>query len=88
MIIPPIKNPEPFARTNVTVRNRVTLLHWGSSGCGKSLLGKATANTSKANFISVWGQELPKLNKVPTLIPIPHNLKLPTNQHITLENQS
>ena len=73
-IIQPIKNLGPFARTKITARNRVLL--WGPSRCGKSLLGKAAASASKANFISAQGPELLELNKVPTLISISHNFKV------------
>ena len=37
------------------------ILLWGPPGCGKTLLAKAVANSSHANFISVKGPEL--LNK-------------------------
>jgi len=53
-IIQPIKYLEPFARMKITVRDR-GYFFWGYSGCGKTLLGKAAANASKANFINVWG---------------------------------
>lgn len=34
---------------------------WGPPGCGKTLLAKAVANASRANFIAVKGPEI--LNK-------------------------
>jgi ribosome biogenesis ATPase len=37
------------------------VLLWGPPGCGKTLLAKAVANASRANFIAVKGPEL--LNK-------------------------
>ncbi|TVY48368.1 putative AAA domain-containing protein [Lachnellula occidentalis] len=58
-IVEPIKNPESFARLGVTAPAGVLL--WGPPGCGKTLLAKAVANESKANFISIKGPEL--LNK-------------------------
>ncbi|KAF2129202.1 AAA-domain-containing protein [Dothidotthia symphoricarpi CBS 119687] len=58
-IIEPIKNPERFAKVGITSATGVLL--WGPPGCGKTLLAKAVAAESKANFISVNGPEL--LNK-------------------------
>ncbi|RKF80758.1 putative AAA domain-containing protein C16E9.10c [Golovinomyces cichoracearum] len=58
-IVEPIKNPEMFARVGITAPAGVLL--WGPPGCGKTLLAKAVANESKANFISIKGPEL--LNK-------------------------
>lgn len=58
-IIGPIKNPEQFAR--VGIRPAAGILLWGPPGCGKTLVAKAVANESKANFISIKGPEL--LNK-------------------------
>jgi ribosome biogenesis ATPase len=58
-IVEPIKRPESFARVGITTPTGVLL--WGPPGCGKTLLAKAVANESKANFISIKGPEL--LNK-------------------------
>lgn len=58
-IVLPIQSPEVFARIGITAPTGVLL--WGPPGCGKTLLAKAVANESKANFISVRGPEL--LNK-------------------------
>ncbi|RFU26041.1 hypothetical protein B7463_g10295, partial [Scytalidium lignicola] len=58
-IVEPIKRPETFARVGITAPTGVLL--WGPPGCGKTLLAKAVANESKANFISIKGPEL--LNK-------------------------
>ncbi|CCU77253.1 AAA family ATPase/60S ribosome export protein Rix7/60S ribosome export protein/Rix7 [Blumeria hordei DH14] len=58
-IVEPIKRPEMFARVGITAPAGVLL--WGPPGCGKTLLAKAVANESKANFISIKGPEL--LNK-------------------------
>ncbi|KAL8647825.1 MAG: hypothetical protein Q9210_005331 [Variospora velana] len=58
-IVEPIKNPEKYERVGITAPTGVLL--WGPPGCGKTLLAKAVANESKANFISVKGPEL--LNK-------------------------
>ncbi|RYP69469.1 hypothetical protein DL771_006121 [Monosporascus sp. 5C6A] len=58
-IVEPIQHPEQFARRGLEAPSGVLL--WGPPGCGKTLLAKAVANESKANFISVKGPEL--LNK-------------------------
>lgn len=58
-IVEPISNPEKYERVGITAPTGVLL--WGPPGCGKTLLAKAVANESKANFISVKGPEL--LNK-------------------------
>ncbi len=58
-IVEPIKRPELFRAVGVSASSGVLL--WGPPGCGKTLLAKAVANESRANFISVKGPEL--LNK-------------------------
>lgn len=58
-IINPIANPKAYA--SLGIAPTTGLLLWGPPGCGKTLLAKAVANESKANFISVKGPEL--LNK-------------------------
>ncbi|EEQ86873.1 hypothetical protein RJZ56_002481 [Blastomyces dermatitidis] len=58
-IVEPIRNPDIYARVGITAPTGVLL--WGPPGCGKTLLAKAVANESRANFISVKGPEL--LNK-------------------------
>lgn len=58
-IIGPIKDPELFTR--VGIKPAAGILLWGPPGCGKTLVAKAVANESKANFISIKGPEL--LNK-------------------------
>ena len=58
-IVDPIKSPELYANVGITAPTGVLL--WGPPGCGKTLLAKAVANESRANFISVKGPEL--LNK-------------------------
>ncbi|KAF4770639.1 hypothetical protein HAV15_012774 [Penicillium sp. str.  len=58
-IVEPIKNPDIYANVGITAPTGVLL--WGPPGCGKTLLAKAVANESRANFISVKGPEL--LNK-------------------------
>jgi ribosome biogenesis ATPase len=58
-IIGPIKQPELFAK--VGIKPAAGILLWGPPGCGKTLVAKAVANESKANFISIKGPEL--LNK-------------------------
>lgn len=59
-IVQPIKRPELFSAVGIEAPCGVLL--WGPPGCGKTLLAKAVANESRANFISVKGPEL--LNKV------------------------
>jgi len=58
-IVEPIKHPELFKAIGVS--NSGGVLLWAPPGCGKTLLAKAVANESGANFISVKGPEL--LNK-------------------------
>lgn len=58
-IVQPIKRPALFRSVGITTPAGVLL--WGPPGCGKTLLAKAVANESKANFISIRGPEL--LNK-------------------------
>ncbi|KAH8094551.1 P-loop containing nucleoside triphosphate hydrolase protein [Cristinia sonorae] len=58
-IVQPIKRPELFKAVGIQAACGVLL--WGPPGCGKTLLAKAVANESRANFISVKGPEL--LNK-------------------------
>jgi ribosome biogenesis ATPase len=59
-IVQPILRPELFKSVGIDAPSGVLL--WGPPGCGKTLLAKAVANESRANFISVKGPEL--LNKV------------------------
>ncbi|KAI9785770.1 MAG: hypothetical protein M1839_008787 [Geoglossum umbratile] len=58
-IVEPIRRPERYEQVGITAPTGVLL--WGPPGCGKTLLAKAVANESRANFISVKGPEL--LNK-------------------------
>jgi ribosome biogenesis ATPase len=58
-IVQPIRRPELFKAIGIDTGCGVLL--WGPPGCGKTLLAKAVANESRANFISVKGPEL--LNK-------------------------
>ncbi|OCH94848.1 AAA-domain-containing protein [Obba rivulosa] len=58
-IVQPIRRPELFNAVGIQAACGVLL--WGPPGCGKTLLAKAVANESRANFISVKGPEL--LNK-------------------------
>jgi ribosome biogenesis ATPase len=59
-IVEPMKEPETFEAFGINAPSGVLL--WGPPGCGKTLLAKAVASESRANFISVKGPEL--LNKV------------------------
>lgn len=58
-VIQPILNPSLYTSLGITPSSGTLL--WGPPGCGKTLLAKACANASHANFISVKGPEL--LNK-------------------------
>ena len=55
-IMQPIKNPERFEAVGLQVPAGVLL--YGPPGCGKTMLAKAIAHESGANFISVKGPEL------------------------------
>jgi len=56
MIEIPLRHPEVFERLGVDAPKGV-LLH-GPPGCGKTLIAKAVANESGANFISLAGPEI------------------------------
>jgi ribosome biogenesis ATPase len=55
-VLEPIRNPEKFQALGLPLPAGVML--YGPPGCGKTLLAKAIANESGANFISVKGPEL------------------------------
>ena len=52
----PIKNPEMF--TKLGIRPPKGILLYGPPGCGKTLLARAVATESEANFISIKGPEV------------------------------
>ena len=52
----PLKHPDAFKRLGVRPPRGILL--YGAPGSGKTLLAKAVANESEANFISVKGPEL------------------------------
>lgn len=58
-LIQPILQPTLYTSIGLTLTSGILL--WGPPGNGKTLLAKAVANSSHANFISVKGPEL--LNK-------------------------
>jgi hypothetical protein len=55
-VLEPICNPENFQALGILIPAGVML--YGPPGCGKTLLAKANANESGANFISIKGHKL------------------------------
>ena len=55
-IVQPLRRPELFAALGL--RAPAGVLLFGPPGCGKTLLAKAIANETSANFISIKGPEL------------------------------
>ena len=52
----PLSHPKIFSRMGIIPPKGILL--YGPPGCGKTLLARAVANESKANFISIKGPEL------------------------------
>merc|ERR1711987_9278 len=56
MILYPIEHPEKFEKFGMKPSRGV--LFYGPPGCGKTLLAKAVASETSANFVSIKGPEL------------------------------
>merc|ERR1711937_148578 len=56
MILYPIEHPEKFEKFGMQPSRGV--LFYGPPGCGKTLLAKAVASETSANFVSIKGPEL------------------------------
>jgi transitional endoplasmic reticulum ATPase len=56
MILYPIEHPEKFEKFGMSPSRGV--LFYGPPGCGKTLLAKAVASETSANFVSIKGPEL------------------------------
>ncbi len=56
MVELPLRNPEIFKQLGIEPPKGVLL--YGPPGCGKTLLARAVANESEANFISLVGSEV------------------------------
>ena len=52
----PLRQPEIFARLGIEPHNGI--LMYGSPGCGKTLIAKALASESEANFFIINGPEI------------------------------
>jgi len=52
----PLKNPDVFKRMGIRAPKGILL--YGPPGCGKTLLGRAVATESEANFITIKGPEV------------------------------
>ena len=55
-VLHPLRHPEQFEQLGLGMPTGVLL--YGPPGCGKTLLAKAIAHESNANFMSVKGPEL------------------------------